>query len=250
MKKFTKICLWSCVICLLVGILLMAVSWALGFRVFRPYSKGEWELTERNETIDGDIKNLRLDVKAGSIIVEEGDFFAITAATDGNHFKSTVENGTWTIEEAEEHEKGSSIGGLYVDDDGVYLKSALGAVHVTIPKDAHFEHVEIEVQAGAVEIEKLSCETMEIEVQAGAVDFSADVDEKLSVECQAGGVSGYLDGKEEDFDLEVECNVGSITAGNYEYGGFVVGSDRINTEAHKKMVLSCDIGSIDICFEK
>ncbi|QNM05212.1 DUF4097 family beta strand repeat-containing protein [Qiania dongpingensis] len=249
MKRFTKVCLWICGISFLVGVLMISVSWAMGFRGYHPHDRYDWELVERNQIIEGDIRNVCLKVKAGSIFVEEGDAFAITASTAGEHFKSTVENGTWTLEEAEKHENGTSIGGFYINDDGVYLKSTLGEVHITIPRGVRLEHVEIDVQAGAVEIERISCETMDIDVQAGSADFAADVSKEISAECQAGGVSGFLDGRDEDFNLSIDCNLGSVTVGTYECGG-VFNRDNVSYGADKKMSLSCDAGSIEFAFSE
>lgn len=250
MKRFTKVSLWICGISLLLGILLMSVSWAMGFRGYHPYTTHDWELVERNEKVEGDIQNIEFKIRAGSIVVEEGDSFAITAATAGNHFKNEVRDGTWIIEEAEVHEKGSSIGGFYVDNEGVYLKSSLGEVHVTVPRNAHLKNINIEIQGGALEIETIHCDSLAIDVQAGGVDFTADVEHRLDVKCQAGGVDGILMGSEDDFNADISCNVGSVTVGDFEWGGLVIGQDRINMDGVKEMEISCDVGSVDIGFSK
>ena len=36
MKRFTKVCLWIFGVCLVLGLLLVSVSWALGFRTLLP----------------------------------------------------------------------------------------------------------------------------------------------------------------------------------------------------------------------
>ena len=55
MKRFTKICLWMAGILLVFGILLTAVSWALGFRGWHPLQRGKLQLEEVYQPVTGEI---------------------------------------------------------------------------------------------------------------------------------------------------------------------------------------------------
>ena len=249
MRRFTKVCLWIFGICLIFGILLLSISWAVGFRGWRAFQIGKGRQEEIYREVEGEIHSLDLNVKAGSIFVEEGDAFAITEITSGKMPKSVVENGTWRLEAGEDdYEDGASIAGFYVDNEGIYWKGSLGEVHITIPKGTVFDHVSIETGAGSVEIEDLSCDTMEVELKAGYVDFHADVEKRLTVICQAGHVNGMLAGVQEDFKLDVECSAGSVNVGDYAMAGLIAHDYGESGTKDKELEISCEAGSIELGF--
>lgn len=249
MKRFTKICLWMFGICLVLGLLLGSVSWALGFRGWRFGHFGNRSLEEVNETVEGDIRGLELHVQAGSVLVSEGDAFSITERTEGKPLYSVVENGIWKLSAGEKgYEDGAAIGGFYVDNEGIYWKAGLGEVHITIPRGASLDEVSIEVEGGGVEIDQISCRNMEIELQAGSVNFRGDVKERLSAECQAGEISGLLAGRREDFNVDMECSVGSVNVGGATWAGLFMDQEGAGGSGKKEMELSCEAGSINLDF--
>ncbi len=248
MKKFTRICMWTALACFLAGILLVSISWAMGFRGWRTF-RVHRELETRNEIIEGEIESLSFQIGAGSLYVEEGDDFAITASSAGCRVGSRVENGTWVIDTDDSGHAGkAAFGGVYVDNEGIYLGGTMGEVHVTIPKNVRLKRVEIDVDAGAAAISRLQCDDLDIDVDAGSVEFEyADVRKSITVDVDTGSVNGILSGCEDDFTVELDCDLGSIVAGSYELGGIVMGHDRY-LGGDKKMLLSCDVGSIDLAF--
>ena len=249
MRRFTKVCLWIFAICLMAGILLLSISWALGFKGWRAFRIGKGRQEEIYREIEGDIHSLELDVKAGSVFVEEGDAFAITEITSGKMPNSVVENGTWILEAGEDnYEDGSSVAGFYVDNEGIYWKGSLGEVHITIPKGTVFDHVSIETGAGSVQIEDISCNTMELELRAGYVEFYADVAKKLTGGCQAGSVNGMLAGAQEDFKMDVECSAGSVDVGDYSMAGLIAHDYGEEGTKDKELEISCEVGSINLGF--
>ena len=249
MRRFTKVCLWIFGVCLVLGLLLGSVSWALGFRGWRAVRWGDGYLEETYEKVEGDVRGLELKVQAGSILVEEGEEFAITAKTEGKPLYSVVEDGIWKLSAGEkEYEDGATIGGFYVDNEGVYWKASLGEVHITVPRGVILDQVSVEVGAGGVEIHQIACRNMDIEVQAGSAKFQADVKEGLRAECQAGEISGRLAGRREDFGLELECSVGSVTVDGSTWAGLFVDQESDGGSRLKEMKLSCEAGNINLDF--
>ena len=250
MKRFTKGCLWTCVICLLLGILLMSVSWALGFRGWHPLRHRSLAMEARNEIVEGEIHSLRLSARTSTLILEEGDHFEILEAAEGTEIESRVEDGVWILEAVGNQQNSSSfLGGLSVDNEGVYWKADMGQVRILVPEDAYFEQVDLETEAGAMELSGLSCKVMTVSSEAGSVNFEAGVEETLEISCHSGGVSGYLDGAEADYGIEADCTLGSITAGSYELGGLIARDSFFHEdEEEKNMILSCELGSIELYF--
>ena len=252
MKRFAKVCLWTSLALGLLGLLLMSVSFAIGFRIrfWEPKTTPE-QIETRNETVQGAIRNLSFEVEAGSLSVEEGDTFSVVGYSKGSRIDSHVEDGTWHITSGQEEEKGGSlVGGFYVDGQGIYLKKALGEVHVTIPRDAVFEQVEIRVKAGAFQSGTLACDELEAEVESGSATFELlDIGTKAKIHAATGAVDGTLAGSEEDYSVEMDCSLGSIFAGSSELGGIVLGEEHYDI-GEKDLELSCDLGAITLSFEE
>lgn len=249
MKRFTKVCLWIFGICLVLGILLGSISWALGFRGWHVARWGSGHLEETYEKMEGEIRGLELHVQAGDIFVEEGDEFAITGKTEGKPLSSVVEDGIWKLSAGEDdHDGDASFGGFYVDNEGIYWKASLGEVHITIPRGAVLDQIIVDVEAGSVEIDNFSCRDMEIDLQAGSVNFHGDVKEDLLAECQAGSIEGLLAGEKTDFGMNVECSVGSVSVGGSTWAGLFMDEEIESGSRKKEMSLSCDAGSIVINF--
>ncbi len=248
MKRFTKVCLWMFGICVMLGLLLGSVSWALGFRGWRATRWGSGHLEETYERVEGDIRGLELHVQAGSVLVEAGDEFAITGKTEGKPLKSVVEDGIWKLSAGElDYKDGSTIGGFYVDNEGMYWKASLGEVHITVPAGVVLEEVSVDVGAGGVEIYQIACKDMDVDLKAGSVEFHADVQERLRAECQAGEIRGFLAGSREEFNLDLECSVGSVTVDGSTWAGLFM-NEEPEGGGSKEMELSCEAGSINLDF--
>ncbi len=248
MKRFTKVCLWIFGVCMILGLLLGSVSWALGFRGWRAARWRDGDLEEIYEKVEGDIRGLELHVQAGSVVVKEGDEFAIIGKTEGKPLRSVVEDGIWKLSAEEpDYKDGSAIGGFYVDNEGVYWKAGLGEVHITVPAGVTLEEVSVDVEAGGVEIHQIACRNMDVDLKAGSAEFHADVKERLRAECQAGEIRGFLAGSREDFDLDLECSVGSVTVGGSTWAGLFMDEEPENSSL-KRLELSCEAGNINLDF--
>lgn len=249
MRRFTKVCLWMIGICMVLGLLLGSVSWALGFRGWRAARWGDGYLEETYEKMEGDIRGLELHVQAGRILVEEGEAFAITARTEGKPLRSVVEDGIWKLAaEEKEYENGSFIGGFYVDNEGLYWKASLGEVHITVPAGVTLDEASVDVEGGSVEIQPIICRRMDVDLKAGSVEFRADVKEGLRAKCQAGEIRGALAGRRDDFQMDMECSVGSVTVDGSTWAGLFMDEEPDEENRPKELELSCEAGAIDLDF--
>ena len=251
MKRFTKVCLWIFGVCLVLGLLLVSVSWALGFRGWHPLRRPPLSMEAWNQSVEGDIRSLRFSVRAGTLVVEEGERFEIVEAARGTTVESRVENGVWILE-AEGTGEGSVIGGFAVDNEGIYWKADTGEVHVTIPAGVVLEQADFSADAGVMELSGLSCGRMTVDSRAGSVALSAQVEECLEVFCEMSDVSGVLTGSEYDYRVDADCSImGSITAGSYELGGIGILKDSFaRGDEERELKLSCETGSIELSFSE
>ena len=108
--------------------------------------------------------------------------------------------------------------------------------------------LDLEGGAGAISINSGKVQELDIDVQAGSVVYSGEVGSSLIADCQAGGVELSLKGEPEDFNYELDVNMGSIQIGGQEYSGIEKEKTLISDSAVKKADLHCDVGSIEITF--
>lgn len=164
----------------------------------------------------GEIRELDFNVQAGHLELTLGDDFALNSdGCDGVLVDSTRENGVWKLKVWSEHNHSQNHG----SDD---------TVEVVLPRDAWYDAVELECSAGAITGEELACGNLEVDVQAGSVqlrrvqadsmDLSADagsvdvsgtVNDTAKVEVNAGSVT-LRTPRAEQYGYALECNMGQV----------------------------------------
>lgn len=144
----------------------------------------------------GDVQRLDFTVEAGRLELTLGDDFALnTGGCDGILVDSTKEGGVWTLTVHSDHNHSRSHG----DGD---------VVEVVLPRDAWYDAVELECSAGSITGEELDCGNLEVDVQAGSVQLRRVQADSMDLSADAGSVdvSGTVNG-----EAKVEVNAGSVT---------------------------------------
>ncbi len=108
--------------------------------------------------------------------------------------------------------------------------------------------LETEVDAGAVEALEIEADKIDVSVDIGAVAISeSTVNGNIDLSCNMGSLVLELKDKEEAYNYEVDCGLGSILLGSLEYVG--LGREKyIDNHASKKIKADCDMGSIEVIF--
>lgn len=144
----------------------------------------------------GDVQRLDFTVEAGRLELTLGDDFALnTGGCDGILVDSTKEGGVWTLTVRSEHNHSHDHGSEDV-------------VEVVLPRDAWYDAVELECSAGSITGEELDCGNLEVDVQAGSVQLRRVQADSMDLSADAGSVdvSGTVNG-----EAKVEVNAGSVT---------------------------------------
>lgn len=144
------------------------------------------------------------------------------------------------------------------------------SVKVSYPKGSSFRELELEVDAGTVEVTgTLQAETVsvtvgageftgtggiiarecDVEVGAGEIDLEGIDAEKISGECGIGSLTLGVKGSEKDYNYSLECGIGDITIGSESYSGLGREKDIQNPGAVRELDLECGMGEIDVSFE-
>lgn len=155
-----------------------------------------------------------------------------------------------------------------------------------IPANTHFEQVDIELGAGALQIKDIEADKIQLEVGAGQIEadylqtdhcevkvgmgeilindmlvkkMDAEVGMghlmldgtilgNADVECSMGAIEMQLTGAEEDFNYKLEAAMGDVSIGGSDYSG-LAHERTVKNGADKNMSIECAMGSIEVDFE-
>lgn len=153
---------------------------------------GDWQVPHQT----GDVQRLDFTVEVGRLELTLGDDFALnTGSCDDVLVDSSRENGVWTLTVHSDHNHSHSHGSEDV-------------VEVVLPRDAWYDAVELECSAGSITGEELACGDLEVDVQAGSVQLRRVQADSMDLSADAGSVdvSGTVNG-----EAKIEVNAGSVT---------------------------------------
>lgn len=153
---------------------------------------GDWQVPHQT----GDVQRLDFTVEVGRLELTLGDDFALnTGSCDDVRVDSSRENGVWTLTVHSDHNHSHSHGSEDV-------------VEVVLPRDAWYDAVELECSAGSITGEELACGNLEVDVQAGSVQLRRVQADSMDLSADAGSVdvSGTVNG-----EAKIEVNAGSVT---------------------------------------
>lgn len=99
--------------------------------------------------------------------------------------------------------------------------------------------------AGKIEIEDGTIHNSTISCTAGAIDIKGSITGDSDIRTSVGSINLRLDGKEEDYNYTIDCNLGSLKLNGTKYSGINKHIVQKNS-APNNMALNCDIGSISM----
>ena len=141
------------------------------------------------------------------------------------------------------------------------------AAQIIIPADVLFDEVELEIAGGVLTADWINANKLSLEVQGGKLEvLSGSVGDlsgecqageliyegqawwKVDGECQAGAIRYFIEGREEDFNYEIDTAVGRIAIGGTEIKDLIKETVINNPGATKRAELDCEAGAIDMDF--
>lgn len=175
-----------------------------------------------------------------------------------------------------------TVFGLNINLDKETNESNYTEVYITLPKDFSADNIKLSVGAGVLKAEKLTAKTgtitigagsssieeinieqnAELKVEAGTLSIdggslhnskitcsvgSVNIDGSITGESEIsttfGSINLNLEGKEKDYNYNVDCKLGTLTLNGTKYSGI---NKQITQKgsASNTMQLNCDMGSI------
>lgn len=107
--------------------------------------------------------------------------------------------------------------------------------------------VELDIDAGDLNIEEMEAKSVSIDVDAGGFAANLVKAEKLEADCDVGDLRLTMDGSEQDYNYIISCDMGNVDVGNNSYSG--LGSKRtITNSGNRRIEIDCDLGNITVNF--
>lgn len=278
MKKFIKVCLITGCICLISGIITLAV----GFNV--SVGSGSSGITMHRFSVPGFggiIRNFGFShggdfngFEFGKDIYDD-DFFEDKHEHHKEHHKregyADIGVDELSLEGIKEIEICSEGNSLYIEGkDGIKgLKSGEDSHnHITYKKDndelkiyigkcrdqeiqlyvpENMENIKTEMEFNGCEavINNVSLDKLKIEANGCDIEFIGKVSSKLDIENIASQTMIELNDNIDQYDIEVECNAGSVTIGDESFDGMITRRE-IKRGSSKNIEVECNAGDVEI----
>ena len=220
--------------------------------------------TLTTHTITSQIQSLDIRINAADLTLKEGDAFRVESNL--MHLKVEEKNGVLTLHETRKVSIGTAKNGVltvYVPAGTVFervnlstgagrvsmgslsahiLNFELGAGEVTIGTLTATKSADIEGGAGRVTISGGAIRELELEMGVGQLNLSSALTGECQLELGVGESNITLLGAKEDYTLELEKGVGSITVDGTAATGADIGNGPNEVE------ISGGVGAVNVNF--
>lgn len=285
MKRFTKWCLILAGVCGAVGFIMILCAGMLGaslgdmvrngeFTVFK--STSGWQVGWQNVYGDASRSDGTYTENAAQTVIDVDKVRKLEIDVDGAEviFMTDYETNQICIQNSGEYEtfvaevRGDT---LKIKEGDEAVLSVLGwsdnrTMEISIPEGFVFDEVTMNMDAGSIEGDGLNVSgRLKIEVDAGSIELSQVAMGELDVEADAGSVTLYdsvltgnakiaadigsaalyLDCEENDFNYQMECDMGSVRINENEWSG-IDKKLEVNNKAKHTIRMECDMGNIEV----
>ena len=283
MKKGWKI-FWTVIISLTgVGVVfcIIALCFGVTFSQFeKAYPNGigiirknyvsfddDWDDDELDDTenvvseeVFSGVENLKLDIGASEVRIKTGKDDKIhvddSRMKTENAVQKTLSDDVKTLEITTKMRSSFKN-----------VRNVKGTLVIYLPKDYKFDQVDMEYGAATADIDGLNAkslkiesgasgctiknadiEELDVETGAGSLDFYGTVEKEVDIDCGAGRVTLNLEGKEEDYNYELDSSAGSVEIGeDIDLGGLST-EKSIDNGSKRTIEISNGAGSVEIRF--
>lgn len=276
MKKFTGVCLAVAAVLVILGITACAAGVIMGagsanirevlssgrlegWKWFdndvdwtdSEYKEGWKDARESVQTFPAkDIHKIEISLRHGGLEIVESDTdeISVMLEKDTGWFQVSSENGTLQLTDQRTGTKarydfevtlklprGMELEKLEIENNAGVLELE--------DIDLKAESVDISVDAGEAVLEYLHAEKFDIDVGAGTAEIRNLKAEKIEVDCGVGSIDLVLHGSEKDYDYKLECGLGNIEINREGYTS--LGKEiKVDNQAGRKVSLNCGVGEI------
>lgn len=258
MKRFTKIALIIAAvvggigICCLVGAVAKGLTWRQfanmvtdGRFSFGPEDFADFGIGDgQNEVKDAQAKGSVMQVEEafGSLDVELGAGKVQICYAD--------------VEKVEVEQEETAGFRCYVEETTLHVEGGKkfgvnnnrAKIVIRIPQNYTFAEFELKIDAGEASVDGIVANEASIDVDAGKAIIKNLDAKKVDATVDAGELHIQVVGKQENYNYNLECDVGTIRIGEESYTGLGTEKKIKNPDAERFLEADCDVGKIRIDF--
>lgn len=194
-------------------------------------------------------RHLEIDVDLGNIIVKKGDTSSVRFVNlDKDYVSVKQESGkqkvkvkhpnTWNIKD-----NGYIEVTLSEQDITLDVETDMGDIEIS---ELRFAKLSVDCALGNIELDEVTTSDCEVDQNAGNVAMSGTFLNKTKVENDMGNIEIILSGKESEYRLKVDNDLGNTVIGDAHHNGHSKISQ--NDQAKHSLSVSNHLGNIDIQF--
>lgn len=127
-----------------------------------------------------------------------------------------------------------------IQTDSLEIIQSMGE---TVLKNCSWGYADIENDCGSVSGTKLSSKGLNVDADMGEVDLEGGFTGETDIESSMGSVTLTLSGKQADYDIELESDLGSVTMNGHSSGRRISQSGGPDS-----LEVSCNVGAIEVRF--
>lgn len=263
MKKLTKALLKAAFVFLIVGAAFGVASLCLGFRPVQfqeAVEEGKFNLTASSSWVDG-VRDWIPDFSVGTVNVSRTYSGVQSLDLDVGAVDCRIvfyDGESWKVE-------GCDVPSSFqCDQSGEKLeisckKNSWGIFHwgsssaqvdVYVPSSQILDTFRADVGVGDLYTEDgvLKCSELELDCGVGDCEIRADIRNKGDIDVGVGDVYLALEGKQTDFNYDIECGIGSVVIGDDEYSDLGA-KEKIDNKASRDLKLDCGVGDLTVEFQ-
>lgn len=281
MKMFYKTWLGIGFGSILLGMIAIIFALSIGGRSLGMYDKEEYQYSL--EDTQENVTSIDLKVDYGEVTIVEGDSFHLQMDyIKQDSFESYKNGDTWIIKNKREN----NTFRLFNFDIPINNRMT-PKIRITVPKGFSAEQLlfklgagslvadilntkdsTIDVGAGKMEINQffasgkssysvgagelvireITAQNAFLSCGAGRIEMTGSIFGKNVTSCGVGEIQLHLNGKQTDYNYNIDCGLGSVIIQNKSYGGIAV-HKTISNQAENQFDLSCGIGKISLTFQ-
>jgi hypothetical protein len=225
-------------------------------------------LQKLDETYNN-VKSLDVNLRYGDVRIVEGEQFRIKSkGIILKGFETDVKDGIWKISDEKVPLKPHmnvtlkpfNIGYTtqYAPEITIYVPKGFTSKNLNLSVDAgrlkidsisSTGEADITVGAGKIDINQIQAENATITCGAGSILTKGIITGNSLVKCDVGKVVMDLKGKEEDYNYDINCNLGVVKINDQTYN-FHSEKQITNDNAKNRLNLECNVGEIDLLTTK
>lgn len=248
MKKLTKVLLIIATIFVIIGVVCLIGSVAMGItwgtftdmiddgKFSFGSGKIDIQTDEDSREFQENIRELDIEIDAGSLEIYYDDKVAAIQV---------------------KQEKASNVK-TYVDEDALHIEynrkwgihNTDAKVIVILPQGMNFQEVDLEIGAGKASIEGLITNSLDVSVGAGQADIKMLDVKEMNAETGAGQLNVEVLGEEKDYSYQLECGIGNIRIAGQSYSGLGNEKEIRNENAKGELDIACGVGEVKVEFVK